>query len=85
MLAGHVDAVQDHVGDAEHVRQRLFLHAADAGLQGFFVVGGFDVVLAHVFDGAGEKAAGAAGGIEHGFAELGVDHSTMNWVTARGV
>jgi hypothetical protein len=31
-------------------------------------------VLAHVADGAGEEAAGAAGGVEEGLAGLGVDH-----------
>jgi hypothetical protein len=40
---------------------------------------------AQVLDGAGEEAAGAAGGVEHGLAEPRVDLSTMNWVTARGV
>ena len=31
--AGVFDAVQQHVGDAEHVRQLLLLHRAQAGLQ----------------------------------------------------
>jgi hypothetical protein len=44
-----------------------------------------DIVLFEVLDGAGEKAAGAAGRVEHAFAELGVERLTMNWVTARGV
>ena len=35
--------------------------------------GRLDVALAHVADGAGEEAAGAAGGVEEDFAGLGVD------------
>ena len=34
---------------------------------------GLHVVLAHVFDGAGEEAAGAAGGVEDFLAQSGVD------------
>ena len=33
------------------------------------------VLLAHVLDGAGEEAAGAAGRVEHRLAELRVDHA----------
>ena len=40
----HVDAVDDHVGDAQQVRQRLLLDAADAGLElGEFCSGVFDL------------------------------------------
>ena len=35
--AGVFDAVQQHVGDAEHVRQLLLLHGAQAGLHGLLV------------------------------------------------
>lgn len=42
-----VDAVQDHVGRAEHVRQRLFLHAMDAVLDGFD--GSADIAHAEIF------------------------------------
>ena len=72
-VGGSVDAVQDHVGDAQHVRQRLLLHAPDGVDQRLFVFAGFDVLLALVVDGAGQKAAGAAGGVEHGFVQLGID------------
>jgi hypothetical protein len=43
-------------------------------------------LASHVFDGAGEEAAGAAGGVEHISPSLRVepiDHE--GWVTARGV
>ncbi|MOA69853.1 hypothetical protein D3C78_1982930 [compost metagenome] len=52
-LAGHLDAVQDHVGGGQQVRQRLLLHAEDAGLQGTFVVGCFYVTATLVLNGAG--------------------------------
>ena len=42
-------------------------------LEALLVGGGLDVVLADVLDGAGEKAAGAAGGVEDVFAQLRVD------------
>ena len=69
----HVDAVQDHVGGAQEVRQRFLLDAEDALLEQLFVLDGLHVVLAHVFDGAGEEAAGAAGGVEDFLAQFGVD------------
>jgi hypothetical protein len=85
-LAGHFDAVQEHVGGAEQMRQGLLLHAVDGGLQDFLVSRRFHALLADVFDGAGEEAARATRGIEDALAELGIDRmSTMNWVTARGV
>ncbi len=84
--AGVLDAVQQHVGDAEHVRQLLLFHGPQAGLQALLVLSLFHVVLAHVADRAGEKAAGAAGGVEEDFARAwGSMRSTMKAVTARGV
>ena len=68
-----LDAVQQHVGDAEHVRQLLLLDGAQGLLHLLLVLDLLHVALAHVADGAGEKAAGAAGGIEQDFAGLGVD------------
>ena len=68
-----LDAVQQHVGDAEHVRQLLLLDRAQAGLHGRLVLGPLDVALAHVADGAGQEAAGAAGRVEQDLAGLRVD------------
>ena len=51
----------------------FFSTARRAVLHRLLVFGRLDVVLAHVADGAGEKAAGAAGGIEQDFAGLRVD------------
>ena len=62
-IGGRVDAVQDHVGDAQHVRQGFFLHAMNGGLQGFFILFRFPVIIALVVNGAGEKATGAASGV----------------------
>ena len=84
-VGGHVDAVQQHVGHAQHVRQVLLLDAGDAVLQSAASSASVLTCLREVFDGAGEKAAGAAGGVEDALAQARVDLSTMNWVTARGV
>ena len=83
--AGIVDAVQQHVGDAEHVRELLFLAGAQGLLHLLFVGWLLHVALAHVADGAGEKAAGAAGRVEQNLAGCGSMRSTMKAVTARGV
>ncbi|MNY55324.1 hypothetical protein D3C86_1912910 [compost metagenome] len=85
-LVGHLDAVQDHVRGGQQVRQRFFLHAENAGLQGAFVFGGFYIAAAFVFDGAGEKASGAAGRVHDLFVQLRIDHTHHklgDW--ARGV
>ncbi|MDT4819838.1 hypothetical protein FQZ97_529650 [compost metagenome] len=74
-LAGHFDAVQDHVGGGQQVRQRLFLHTENAGLQGALVLGGFYIAAALVLDGAGEEAARAAGRVHDLFIQLGIDHA----------
>ena len=71
--AGVLNAVQQHVGDAEHVRELLLLDGAQGLLHALLVLDLFHVALAHVADGAGEKAAGAAGGVEQDFAGLGID------------
>ena len=72
--------------DAEQVRQRLLLDAADRLVcSGLLVVGRLHVLLADVLDGAGEEAAGAAGGSSTFSPSCGSTMSTMNWVTARGV
>ncbi len=55
------------------MRQRLLLDAVDAALQELLVFDRPDVLLAHVFDGAGEEAAGAAGGVEDLLAQSGGD------------
>ena len=68
-----LDAVQQHVGDAEHVRKLLLLHRAQAALHRLALLGRADVFLLHVIDGAGEKPAHAAGGIEQDFARMRVD------------
>jgi hypothetical protein len=72
-VGGHVDAVQQHVGDAQQMRQRFFLNAQDRTLKQFFFVRRFDL-LSQMIDGTGEKAAGAAGRIQDRFAELRIDH-----------
>ena len=74
MLHGHLDAVQQHVGDAEQMRQRFFFHAGERSpVDCCSSAACFNVVFADVFDGAGEKAAGAAGGIEDASRRAGID------------
>ena len=70
---GGVDAVQDHVGNAQHVGQGFFFDPANGCLQDLLVPGGFDKIFAFVIDGAGQKAAGAAGRIEDRFLQPGID------------
>ena len=51
----------------------FFSTARRAGLHRLLVLGLLHVALAHVADGAGEEAAGAAGGVEQDLAGLRVD------------
>jgi len=69
-VGGDVDAVKQKVGDAENVREVLFLDAAEAFLDGAFVGGGLGLGP-QVTDQAGDEAAGAGGGVEEGFAKAG--------------
>ena len=69
----HLDAVEDHVRHTQEVRHRLLLNAEDARLEQGFVLRALHVLLPHVFDSAGEEAAGAARRIEHLLRELRVD------------
>ena len=68
-----VDVVQYQVGDGQQVRQRFFLDAVQAGVEGGAVFDGFDLRLKCIERGD-EKAAGAAGEIGNRFAQFGVDH-----------
>jgi len=70
---GRVNAVQDHVGGAEHVRQRFFLDAKDALLHYLFITRDLHIVAALVIDGAGQKTTRTTGGIKHALGQLGVD------------
>ena len=68
------------------MRQRFFLHAEDAGLQGALVLRGFYIAAALVLDGAGEKAAGATSRVHDLLVQLGVDHTHHKFGDrARGV
>ncbi len=68
-----LDAVQQHVGDAEHVRELFLLHRAERRLHGLLILGPLHVAPAHVAQRTGEEAAGAAGGVEQGLAKFRVD------------
>ena len=71
-LRGDVDAVQEHVGGAEDVRQVLFLDAMDAGLEFFFILWFLDLLglFTDVVDYRCQEAASAAGWVENCFPEL---------------
>jgi hypothetical protein len=67
------DVVQDEVGVGEHVGQRLVFPALHI-LGNRFALGDRAGAGFQVLDDGGEKAAGATGRVEHGFAVDGVDH-----------
>ena len=71
-LRGNLNAMHDHVGGAEQVGQGLLLHTSDAGLDLAFLVGCLGL-LPQVFDGTGQEAPRATGGVQDGLAQLGVD------------
>lgn len=71
--AGVFDAVEQHIGDAEHVRELLFLDGSQGGLHPLLVGDFFDVAVAHMAEGASEEAAGAAGGVEEQLTGLRID------------
>ena len=52
----------------------LFLDGTQTGLHFLVILGALDVLIAHVADGAGQEAAGAAGGVEQRLARMRVDH-----------
>ena len=68
-----VDAVEQHVGDAEHVGELFLFGSAEPLLHFLLVFGLFHVAFAHMGDGAGEEAPGTAGGVEQHLAGFGVD------------
>jgi len=71
--AGVLYAMQQHVGDAEHVRQLLLLHRMQRDLHVDLVFDPLHIMLAHVANGAGEESAGAACGIEQRLAGMGIN------------
>ena len=71
--AGVLNAMEQHISDAEHVRELLLFHGPQGLLHDLLVFHGLDVALLHVADGAGEEAARAAGGVKHQLAGSGVD------------
>ncbi len=70
-----VDAVEDEIGEAEDVGDRLVFPAGDGLLEHGLVDEGADVVFPDVVDGGAEEAAGAGGGVEHLFAEPRIRHA----------
>ena len=71
--AGVLDVVEQEIGHAQEVRHVLFLDAAQAGLEQAFLEYALHMMLAHVVNGAGEEAAGAASGVDEDLAGLGIE------------
>src|SRR5690348_7868977 len=59
-----LDAMQEHVGYAEHVRKLLLFAGAERLLHDLLVLGSLHIAVTHVPERTGEKAACTAGGIE---------------------
>ncbi len=68
-----LDAVQQHVGDAEHVRQLLLSRPRAARPACAPAASACGHSLLHVTDRAGQEPARAAGGIEQGLARMRID------------
>ena len=71
--AGVFDPMQQHVGDAQHVRELLLFDGPQPFLHCGFLLRFLDVAVTHMADRTGQKAAGAAGGVEEDFAGVRVD------------
>src|SRR5690348_6509178 len=59
-----LDAVEQHVCHTKHVRELLLLDCSQRRLHTRLIFGPLHVAITHVVNGAGEKAASAAGGVE---------------------
>ena len=70
----HVNAVYDHVGGTQQMRQGLLLYALDAGLKLRLLRWRLHILLANVLNGAGQKAASAASRVEDRFPEARIEH-----------
>ena len=66
--------MDDHVGDTEQVRERLFLDATNAGLEDSFLFSVPNLRIPDALDAAGQEATGAAGGVQHRLTELWGHH-----------
>ena len=69
---GHVQAVEQHVGDAKHVGELLLFDAVDGIAVGRLVRRALDL-LPQLLEPAGDEAAGAAGEVRHALADPGPD------------
>src|SRR6185312_11657597 len=63
-VGGSVDAVQNHVGHGQHMRQSLLLHATNRLYQSVLVFPGLDVLVALMVNGAGKETACTAGWVQ---------------------
>ena len=69
----NVQIVQQHIRDAKHVRELLFLDAVDRTAAFRLVIGGNDVLF-QLLEPGGDEAARAAGEVRHLFTDPGLDH-----------
>ena len=70
---GHIQPMEQQVGDAQHIGELLFFNAVD-GIPVLFGVGSALHLLLQLFQPADEKTAGAAGKVGHLLSDLGTDH-----------
>ena len=69
----HVQVMQQHIRDAKHIGELLFLNTVNGVGILFLVLGGFDLFL-QFFQPACDESACAAGKVRHRFTELRVYH-----------
>ena len=69
----YIDAMQQHVRDAEHVRELLFLDTVDGAADRFLIRGRLHLLL-ELLQPAHEEAAGTAGEVRHLLSDLWLDH-----------
>ena len=71
--AGILDAMQQHVGDAQHVGNGLLLDQPQGGLHRLLIGECLHITLAHVANRAGDEATGAPRGVQQQLAGLRID------------
>ena len=69
----HVQVMQQHIRDAKHIGELLFLNTVNGVGILFLVLGGFDLFL-QFFQPACDESARAAGKVCHRFSDLRVNH-----------
>ena len=56
-LGRHLDAMEQHIGNAQKVRKRFLLNARNAALESFFILHAFNIFRADIVDSAGDESS----------------------------